>query len=88
MPRAEAEAIAAYVREAAEAACPGCQVTVAGSFRRGKATCGDVDVLVAPTDDFMRLGSQGLGGVDRIEHILPRVLELFDAAASSRTISP
>ena len=74
MPRAEAEAIAAYVREAAEAACPGCQVTVAGSFRRGKATCGDVDVLVAPTDDFVRLGSQGLGGVDRIEHILPRVL--------------
>ena len=74
MPRAEAEAIAAYVREAAEAACPRCQVTVAGSFRRGKATCGDVDVLVAPTDDFMRLGSQGLGGVDRIEHILPRVL--------------
>lgn len=74
MPRAEAEAIGAYVREAAEAACPGCRVTVAGSFRRGKATCGDVDVLVAPTDDFMRLGSQGMGGVDRIEHVLPRIL--------------
>ena len=54
MPRAEAAAIGALVREAVDAACgPGrCRVTLAGSYRRGKPTCGDVDVLVAPSETF------------------------------------
>ena len=60
MPRAEAAAIGALVREAVDAVCgPGrCQVTLAGSYRRGKETCGDVDVLVAPSEAFAADASQ------------------------------
>ena len=63
MPRAEAAAIGALVRDAVDAACgPGrCRVTLAGSFRRGKQTCGDVDVLVAPSELFGTDASAGEG---------------------------
>jgi len=66
MPRAEAAAIGALVRDAVDAACgPGrCRVTLAGSFRRGKRTCGDVDVLVAPSDAFATDASAGEGDGD------------------------
>jgi DNA polymerase/3'-5' exonuclease PolX len=66
MPRAEAAAIGALVRDAVDAACgPGrCRVTLAGSFRRGKQTCGDVDVLVAPSDAFATDASAGEGDGD------------------------
>jgi DNA polymerase/3'-5' exonuclease PolX len=60
MPRAEAAAIGALVREAVDSVCgPGrCVVTLAGSYRRGKETCGDVDVLVAPSEAFAADASQ------------------------------
>ena len=60
MPRAEAAAIGALVREAVDTVCgPGrCQVTLAGSYRRGKPTCGDADVLVAPRETFADDASQ------------------------------
>ena len=53
MPREEAVAIGEMVTAAAEAACPGCTAQVVGSFRRGKPTCGDVDVLISPSEAFI-----------------------------------
>ncbi|XP_062608658.1 DNA polymerase lambda-like [Saccostrea cucullata] len=50
MPRTEAAAIEQVVREAAENLVPGVIVQCCGSYRRGKLTCGDVDVLVTHPD--------------------------------------
>jgi DNA polymerase lambda len=38
------------VRRAALFLVPGLEIEVCGSFRRGKETCGDVDVLVSHPD--------------------------------------
>lgn len=49
MPRSEVEQIAQTVRDAAERMFPGIEVSIMGSYRRGKETCGDVDIhLVHP----------------------------------------
>ena len=76
IPRDEVEALAGHVEDAVAAVCPGCSVTVAGSYRRGKTSCGDVDVLLCPSEEFIRGGSQGAPGatVDTVENILPAVL--------------
>uniref|UniRef100_A0A5F9CEU8 DNA polymerase n=1 Tax=Oryctolagus cuniculus TaxID=9986 RepID=A0A5F9CEU8_RABIT len=50
MPREEAAEIEQTVREAAQAFNPGLLCVACGSFRRGKATCGDVDVLITHPD--------------------------------------
>ncbi|NWU21245.1 DPOLL polymerase, partial [Dyaphorophyia castanea] len=50
MPREEAAEIEQTVREAALALKPGLVCVACGSYRRGKATCGDVDVLVTHPD--------------------------------------
>ncbi|XP_007470425.1 PREDICTED: DNA polymerase lambda isoform X2 [Lipotes vexillifer] len=50
MPREEAAEIEQTVREAAQAFNPGLLCVACGSYRRGKATCGDVDVLVTHPD--------------------------------------
>lgn len=50
MPREEAAAIEKTVCEAAQAVDPGLVVMTCGSYRRGKATCGDVDVLITHPD--------------------------------------
>ncbi|XP_040002815.1 DNA polymerase lambda [Xiphias gladius] len=47
MPREEAAAIEKVVRDAAQAIDPGLLAMACGSYRRGKATCGDVDVLIS-----------------------------------------
>jgi len=46
MPREEAGQIADLVREEAERLVPNIEVTACGSFRRGRKTCGDLDLLV------------------------------------------
>ncbi|XP_053167172.1 DNA polymerase lambda isoform X3 [Hemicordylus capensis] len=46
MPREEAAEIEQMVREAAQSIRPGLVCVACGSFRRGKSTCGDVDILV------------------------------------------
>ena len=76
IPRDEVEALAGHVEDAVAAVCPGCSVTVAGSYRRGKTSCGDIDVLLCPSEEFIRGGSQGAPGatVDTVENILPAVL--------------
>ncbi|XP_026025886.1 DNA polymerase lambda [Astatotilapia calliptera] len=50
MPREEAGAIEKVVRDAAQAIDPGLVAIACGSYRRGKATCGDVDVLISHPD--------------------------------------
>ncbi|XP_016075533.1 PREDICTED: DNA polymerase lambda isoform X1 [Miniopterus natalensis] len=50
MPREEATEIEQTVRESAHALNPGLLCVACGSYRRGKATCGDVDVLLTHPD--------------------------------------
>ncbi|KAL2769394.1 DNA polymerase lambda isoform b [Daubentonia madagascariensis] len=50
MPREEATEIEQTVREAAQAFNPGLLCVACGSYRRGKVTCGDVDVLITHPD--------------------------------------
>ncbi|XP_019358261.1 PREDICTED: DNA polymerase lambda isoform X1 [Gavialis gangeticus] len=50
MPRAEAAEIEQTVREVAQALDPGLVCVACGSYRRGKPSCGDVDVLVTHPD--------------------------------------
>lgn len=50
MPREESSAIGKLVREATQALDPNLLAVVCGSYRRGKATCGDVDVLISHPD--------------------------------------
>ncbi|KAG7492873.1 hypothetical protein MATL_G00018640 [Megalops atlanticus] len=50
MSRDEAAAIEKTVREAAHSVNPGLLAIACGSYRRGKATCGDVDVLITHPD--------------------------------------
>ncbi|XP_028269288.1 DNA polymerase lambda [Parambassis ranga] len=50
MPREEAAAIEKVVRDATKATDPGLVAMACGSYRRGKATCGDVDVLISHPD--------------------------------------
>ncbi|XP_012921562.1 DNA polymerase lambda isoform X2 [Heterocephalus glaber] len=50
MPREEAAEIEQTVRVAAQALSPGLWCVACGSYRRGKLTCGDVDVLVTHPD--------------------------------------
>ena len=83
MPRAEAKAIGAHVAAAAQAACPGCSVDLAGSYRRGKADCGDLDVLIAPPPEYMSWSPKeraAKGAVRSIEFVLPAVLRTLHAS--------
>ncbi|XP_037546177.1 DNA polymerase lambda [Nematolebias whitei] len=50
MPREEAAAIEKVVRDATQAVDTGLVAMACGSYRRGKATCGDVDVLISHPD--------------------------------------
>ncbi|XP_070683685.1 DNA polymerase lambda [Pempheris klunzingeri] len=50
MPREEAAAIEKVVRDATQAIDPQLIAVACGSYRRGKATCGDVDVLISHPD--------------------------------------
>ncbi|XP_067393079.1 DNA polymerase lambda isoform X2 [Emydura macquarii macquarii] len=67
MPREEAAEIEETVREAAQALNPGLVCVACGSYRRGKATCGDVDVLVSHPDGQSHRGVFGklLGSLRR-----------------------
>lgn len=52
MPREEVEQIAAVVETAALFVEPKVKVELCGSYRRGKTTCGDVDILLTKPDDI------------------------------------
>uniref|UniRef100_UPI00358E5AAC DNA polymerase lambda n=1 Tax=Myxine glutinosa TaxID=7769 RepID=UPI00358E5AAC len=51
IPRAEVDRIEHTVQEAAVAVDPGIRVVACGSYRRGRDTCGDVDLLVTQTEE-------------------------------------
>ncbi|OCT71681.1 DNA polymerase lambda [Xenopus laevis] len=65
MPRDEAGKIAQTVREMAHSLNPELISVACGSYRRGKATCGDVDVLVTHPDGKSHKGifSKLIGGL-------------------------
>ena len=46
IPRAEVKEIEAAVRAAANTIKPGCKVMCCGSYRRGKSSSGDADVII------------------------------------------
>jgi len=50
IPRSEAEEIENVVKTEAQKLVPGAQCVTCGSYRRGKASCGDVDVLIGPPE--------------------------------------
>lgn len=56
MPREEAAAVEKTVRAAAHTVDPGLVAVACGSYRRGKATCGDVDVLITHPDGHSHKG--------------------------------
>ncbi|XP_048362592.1 DNA polymerase lambda isoform X2 [Sphaerodactylus townsendi] len=56
MTREEAAEIEQTVRETAQSVVPGLVCMACGSFRRGKPTCGDVDVLVTHPDGHSHQG--------------------------------
>ncbi|XP_014033593.2 DNA polymerase lambda isoform X1 [Salmo salar] len=56
MPREEAAAIEKTVKEAAQFLDPGLLAMACGSYRQGKDTCGDVDVLISHPDGKSRRG--------------------------------
>ena len=51
MERSEAQEIEKVVKEHAEKIAQGLEITGCGSYRRGKPTCGDLDVLITHKDD-------------------------------------
>lgn len=56
IPRDEVTEIEAIVREHALTLVPGLVIQTCGSYRRGKATCGDVDILITHTDGISHEG--------------------------------
>ncbi|KAL2086757.1 hypothetical protein ACEWY4_017816 [Coilia grayii] len=77
MPREEAAAIEKTVRDAAHAVDPGLVAVACGSYRRGKATCGDVDVLITHPD-----GQSHKGVFSKVLHILHKSGFLTDDLVS------
>ncbi|PTB72557.1 Nucleotidyltransferase [Trichoderma longibrachiatum ATCC 18648] len=56
IPRQETEAISSVILAHARRVDPGFQMVVVGSYRRGKPTSGDVDVIVSHPDEAQTLG--------------------------------
>ncbi|CAF3806565.1 unnamed protein product [Rotaria magnacalcarata] len=56
IPRDEVAEIETVVKEHALALVPGLTIQTCGSYRRGKATCGDVDILITHTDGISHQG--------------------------------
>ncbi|KAF8808330.1 hypothetical protein BYT27DRAFT_7137453 [Phlegmacium glaucopus] len=70
MPRSEAKAIFDLIKPIALSIDPKLFIEIMGSYRRGKADCGDIDILITrPTQD---------GKTHR--HVMPRLLQELRAA--------
>ncbi|MCO5609376.1 hypothetical protein L7F22_063602 [Adiantum nelumboides] len=56
IPRDEVEVAEKFVQDIGESLCPGIWISVAGSYRRGNATCGDIDFLVTHPNGYSHRG--------------------------------
>ncbi|KAH7301721.1 hypothetical protein KP509_23G039000 [Ceratopteris richardii] len=56
IPRDEVTAAEKYVQNEGETLCPGICISVAGSYRRGNLTCGDIDFLITHPDGHSHQG--------------------------------
>ncbi|KAL3920199.1 MAG: hypothetical protein SGARI_007007 [Bacillariaceae sp.] len=63
MPRSEVEQIKDIVERTAQQLYPGIEVTVQGSYRRGKETCGDVDIHLTHPSHPVRIPDTMLGEI-------------------------
>jgi DNA polymerase lambda len=74
MPRSEAENLSAYVKSVALKLFPDKDIRVetCGSFRRGRAMCGDVDILITSVPKS-KTGGTWLEELDEINGILPKL---------------
>jgi DNA polymerase/3'-5' exonuclease PolX len=63
MPREEVEAITQIVADATKARFPSAELVTMGSYRRGKTTCGDVDILITHPHYVDSVGSKILGAI-------------------------
>jgi hypothetical protein len=63
MSRGEVERIKDTVEKAAQRVFPGIEVTIQGSYRRGKRTCGDVDIHLTHRSFQVEIPEQGLGRI-------------------------
>ncbi|KAI3770783.1 hypothetical protein L6452_01927 [Arctium lappa] len=56
IPRDEVQEMERLLQKAAEDVLPGVNVVCGGSFRRGKATCGDMDIVITHPDGESHIG--------------------------------
>lgn len=56
IPRDEVQEMEHLLQKAAEDVLPGVNVVCGGSFRRGKATCGDMDIVITHPDGESHIG--------------------------------
>ncbi|XP_076903698.1 DNA polymerase lambda isoform X2 [Bidens hawaiensis] len=56
IPRQEVQEMEHLLQRAAEDVLPGVSVVCGGSFRRGKATCGDMDIIITHPDGKSHIG--------------------------------
>ena len=63
MSRSEVEAIGETVRLVAERLFPGIKTSIMGSYRRGKKSCGDVDIQITHPDFVRNIPTDALGRI-------------------------
>ena len=63
MTRSEVEVIGGIIERHTHQFYPGAQVTVMGSYRRGKPTCGDVDVHITHPSYYKNIPDHSLGKI-------------------------
>ena len=63
MPRSEVETIGEIVRNAADRLFPGIELSIMGSYRRGKDSCGDVDIHLTHPDYVKHIPTDALGRI-------------------------
>ncbi|PWA57430.1 BRCT domain-containing protein [Artemisia annua] len=56
IPREEVQEMEHLLQKAAEDILPGVSLVCGGSFRRGKATCGDMDIVITHPDGLSHIG--------------------------------
>ena len=82
IPREEVARIEAYLREHVQKIVPGAQVLAVGSYRRGKMSSGDADILIAPPE-----GKEDIEVMDRLLSSLHATGFITDDLAGHEPVS-